>query len=188
MRIIGGFLKGKKIIAPVDKSTRPLKDMVRESIFNILNHSKNENINFKKSKILDLFSGTGSFGLECVSRGATKVFFFENYKKTFKILIENINKLNCIDENQVYEKNAYNFFKISEIINGGFDLVFLDPPFKDCEINKLIQNVKNFKILKKKGIIIIHRNKKTKENISKSLQILRIENYGNSKIIFGKIN
>ena len=188
MRIIGGFLKGRKIFDTVDKSTRPLKDMVRESIFNILDHSKNESINFKKSKILDLFSGTGSFGLECISRGATKVFFFENYKKSYKILIENINKLNCIDETQVYEKNAYNFFEISEIINRGFDLVFLDPPFKDCEINKLIRSIKNFKVLKKKGIIVIHRNKKTKENISEFLHILRIENYGNSKIIFGKIN
>ena len=76
MRIIGGLLKGRKIFDVADKSTRPLKDMVRESIFNILDHSKNEGINFKKSKILDLFSGTGSFGLECVSRGASKVIFF----------------------------------------------------------------------------------------------------------------
>ena len=107
MRIIGGFFKGRKIFDAVDKSTRPLKDMVRESIFNILDHSKNEGINFKKSKILDLFSGTGSFGLECVSRGASKVIFFENYKKSYKILIKNINKLNCINETEVYEKNAY---------------------------------------------------------------------------------
>ena len=71
---------------------------------------------------------------------------------------------------------------------GYLDLVFLDPPLKDNEINKLIKSIKNFKILKKKGIIVIHRNKKTKENISKFLKILRIKNYGNSKIIFGKIN
>ena len=188
MRIIGGLLKGRKIFDVADQSTRPLKDMVRESIFNILDHSKNEGINFKKSKILDLFSGTGSFGLECISRGATKVFFFENYKKSYKILVENINKLNCNDKTQVYEKNAYNFFKITEIINRKIDLIFLDPPFKDCEINELIQNIKNFKILKKNGSIIIHRNKKTIENIGEYLQIQRVENYGNSKIIFGKIN
>ncbi len=188
MRIIGGFLKGRKIIDAVDNSTRPLKDMVRESIFNILDHSKNEGINFKKSKILDLFSGTGSFGLECVSRGALKVIFFENYKQSYEVLIENINKLNCINETIVYKKNSYDFFDISEVNKGEFDLIFLDPPFKDGEINKLIQNIKNFKIIKKKGVIVIHRNKKTKENINKSLKILRIENYGNSKIIFGKIN
>ena len=85
MRIIGGNFKGKKIITPSDKSTRPLKDMVRESIFNIIEHSKNEFVNLDNAKILDLFSGTGSFGIECISRGAEKVIFFENYINSIKI-------------------------------------------------------------------------------------------------------
>ena len=70
MRIIGGNLKGKKILNPKDKSTRPLKDLVKESIFNIIEHSKNEFINLNGAKVLDLFSGTFSFGIECISRGA----------------------------------------------------------------------------------------------------------------------
>ena len=96
MRIVGGELKGKKILDSLDKSTRPLKDLVRESIFNILEHSKNEYVKLENSKILDLFSGTGSFGLECLSRGASEVFFFENYSKSFRfpkseqVEIENI--------------------------------------------------------------------------------------------------
>ena len=76
MRIISGQFKNKKIFQPKDKSTRPLKDLVKESIFNIIEHSKFIKINIKNSKVLDLFSGTGSFGLECISRGAKKVFFF----------------------------------------------------------------------------------------------------------------
>ena len=63
MRVIGGYLKGQKILVPTDKSTRPLKDRVRESIFNIIEHSNNETINLKGAKILDLFAGTGSFGI-----------------------------------------------------------------------------------------------------------------------------
>ena len=78
MRIVGGNLRGKKIFSPFDKSIRPLKDLVKESIFNILEHSKKEFVNFKKAKVLDLFSGTGSFGLECLSRGDAKLVFFEN--------------------------------------------------------------------------------------------------------------
>ena len=70
MRIIGGNFKGKKLFEAFDKNTRPLKDLVKESIFNILEYSKEEKINLKNSSILDLFSGTGSFGLECISRGA----------------------------------------------------------------------------------------------------------------------
>ena len=69
MRIISGFFKGKKILEPLDRETRPLKDLTKESIFNIINHSKKFNIDLKNSCILDLFSGVGSFGLECLSRG-----------------------------------------------------------------------------------------------------------------------
>ena len=74
MRIISGDFKGKKILQPRDKQTRPLKDLTKESIFNIINHSNLIDINLKNSNILDLFSGVGSFGIECLSRGAKKVF------------------------------------------------------------------------------------------------------------------
>ena len=67
MRIISGELKGKKLSEPLDKSTRPLKDMVRESIFNILDHSNKVSAKIYNSKVLDLFSGTGSFGIVCRS-------------------------------------------------------------------------------------------------------------------------
>ena len=102
MRIIGGNLKGKKILAPTDKSTRPLKDRVRESIFNIIEHSKNEFVNLKSAKVLDLFSGTGSFGIECISRGAEKVVFFENY----------INSIKDIGDVFYYDLNVYKKNKI----------------------------------------------------------------------------
>ena len=75
MRIISGKFKNKKILLPSDKLTRPLKDIVRESIFNVIEHSnliENEILN---SSILDLYSGSGSFGLECLSRGASRVDF-----------------------------------------------------------------------------------------------------------------
>ena len=70
MRIISGKFRGKKIIHPKDKSTRPLKDLTKESIFNIINHSNLINIKIEESHILDLFSGVGSFGIEFLSHGA----------------------------------------------------------------------------------------------------------------------
>ena len=103
MRIISGDLKGKKILDPLDKSTRPLKDMVRESIFNIIEHSKNESIAIKNANVLDCFSGTGSFGIECLSRGAKHVIFFENYKDSIKILKKNIDLLNLNKKIKVIE-------------------------------------------------------------------------------------
>ena len=79
MRIISGSFKGKKILEPKNKKTRPLKDLTKESIFNIINHSNKFKIDFSNSYILDLFSGVGSFGIECLSRGVEKVIFIENY-------------------------------------------------------------------------------------------------------------
>ena len=77
MRIISGNFKGKKISLPYDKSTRPLRDLVKESLFNIIQHNSNQKFNLVGSNILDLFSGSGSFGLECFSRGAQKVIFID---------------------------------------------------------------------------------------------------------------
>ena len=186
MRIIGGDLKGKKLLIPLDKSTRPLRDMVRESIFNILNHSSKVSKNVNNSKVLDLFSGTGSFGIECLSRGAKEVIFFENYSNSLKILKKNIFNLKLEDRTKVYESNAYDL-KESNLNNEIFDVIFLDPPFKDNEINILIDQIKMLKIANINTLIIIHRNKKSVDNISKFLNVLDEKNYGLSKILFSKL-
>ena len=187
MRIIGGNLRGKKILAPIDKSTRPLKDMVRESIFNIIEHSKNEFVNLKSAKVLDLFSGTGSFGIECLSRGAKKVIFCENYTNSIKVLKKNLDLLKLNKYSKIIEKDTYNISQ-SQLNLKKFDLIFLDPPFKDNKINQLIDKIKKMKITSKDSLIIIHRNKKIAENISNNLIISKEKNYGLSKIIFGKIS
>ena len=186
MRIIGGDLKGKKLLIPLDKSTRPLKDMVRESIFNILNHSSKVSKNINNSKVLDLFSGTGSFGIECLSRGAKEVIFFENYSNSLKILKKNIFNSKLEDKTKVYERNAYDL-KETNLKNEIFDIIFLDPPFKDKEINILIDQIKMLKIANINTLIIMHRNKKSVDNISKLLNILDEKNYGLSKILFSKL-
>ena len=186
MRIIGGELKGKKLLIPLDKSTRPLRDMVRESIFNILNHSIKASKNINNSKVLDLFSGTGSFGIECLSRGAQEVIFFENYSNSLKILKKNIFNLKLEDKTKIYENNAYDLMG-SNLKNEVFDLIFLDPPFKDKEIYILIDQIKKLKIANLNTLIILHRNKKSVDNISKFLNILDEKNYGLSKILFSKL-
>tara|TARA_B100001996_G_C18589599_1_gene565558 strand:+ start:510 stop:1073 length:564 start_codon:yes stop_codon:yes gene_type:complete len=186
MRVIGGNLRGKKILSPTDKSTRPLKDMVRESIFNIIEHSKNEFVNLKGSVVLDLFAGTGSFGIECLSRGAEKVFFLENYSNSINILKKNIKLLKLDKYSKIIEKNSYNISQFQLNLKK-FDLIFLDPPFKDNRINQLIEIIKKMKITTKDTLIILHRNKKYVEKISHDLIISKEKNYGLSKIIFGKI-
>ena len=95
MRIISGNYKNKKLYFPKNSKTRPLKDSVKENIFNILNHSTKIKIRIKNSSILDLYSGSGSFGLECISRQAAKVFFVEKDLEALESLENNIKNMNA---------------------------------------------------------------------------------------------
>ena len=187
MRIISGYFKGKKILEPKDKETRPLKDLTKESIFNILNHSNKFEVNFENSIVLDLFSGVGSFGLECLSRGARHVTFVENYDGVLPILKKNLENLKIIRKYEIIEKNLFNNFNFVFLENK-FDIIFLDPPFKEKKLDFIIDNISKKKILKKNGIIIIHRHKKENDKFSKNLKILEEKKYGVSKIFFGTLN
>ena len=93
MRIISGNLKGSTLNLPKNKNTRPLKDIAKESIFNLLTHSNKVSFQIEQSNVLDLYAGIGSFGLECLSRNAKFVYFIENEESSFKILERNIVKL-----------------------------------------------------------------------------------------------
>ena len=185
MRIIAGKFKGKKLFLPKDKNTRPLKDLVKESIFNLLEHSAQIKKKIKSASVLDLFSGSGSFGLECISRGSQEVYFFENYSIAIKILKKNVLSLNTTNNCKIFEKDCFGYFDSKNILNKRFDIIFMDPPFKDSKINRLIENIIEKKILNKKGIIIIHRHKKDKLKITEKIKILDIRNYGISKVYFG---
>ena len=188
MRIIGGTHKGTKILESFDKNTRPLKDLVKESILNILEHSKDSSIELKNSLILDLFSGTGSFGLECISRGAAKVYFVENYIQSLEILNKNIKKLKYEKKATVFNKDVFSFFENKEIKNEKLDLIFLDPPYKEENIEIILENIVKLKLLKDSGLIVLHRHKKSKDNIDNKFNIKRSVKYGISKIIFIQIN
>lgn len=185
MRVIAGNYKGKKLFLPNDKNTRPLKDIVKESIFNLIQHSNKININIKNSLVLDLFAGSGSFGIECLSRGAEKVSFFENLPGAINVLEKNIKSLKNIENYEVFKKNCFDFFKSDQIIDFKFDIIFIDPPYKESKINEIIEKIIEKNLLKKNGIMIIHRHKKDSVELTKKLNIFEDRVYGISKIFFG---
>ena len=185
MRIIGGKFRGKKIFLPNDKNTRPLKDIVKESIFNLILHSKKFQCSLLESNILDLFSGIGSFGLECISRNCKKVTFCENYNEALSVLRKNLNSLNIKDKYEIISEDCFNFLNIKKIFDEKFDIIFLDPPYKEKKTNILINLILEKKILSENGIIIIHKHKKDDVIFSSNLKILDQRNYGISRIIIG---
>tara|TARA_Y100000768_G_scaffold167984_1_gene125784 strand:- start:1867 stop:2430 length:564 start_codon:yes stop_codon:yes gene_type:complete len=187
MRIISGKFKGKNILVPNDLNTRPLKDLTKESIFNIIQHSNKFRINFENSEILDLFSGTGSFGIECISRGAKFVDFVENYKGILPILKRNLTDLNSRSNYSIIEKDIFKNLNLKNL-KKKYDIIFLDPPYKEKNLNGIISRIVNEKILKQKGIIILHRHKKQIDILPNQIKILEEKKYGISKILFCNIS
>ena len=185
MRIISGDLKGKTITFLKSSVTRPLKDSVKENIFNILKHSNLLTVNLKNSNILDLYSGIGSFGLECISRGAKRVTFVEKDKNAFSILNENLINLN-IEERSTIFKEKIEFF-LKESLFEKFEIIFLDPPFSDNSYLGILKSIRERKICKKNHVIIVHREKKSLDNFKDILHPIIVKQYGRSKIIFGKL-
>ena len=193
MRIISGNFRGVRLNTPTNKKIRPLKDMARESIFNLLHHSRKISFELEKSDILDLYSGTGSFGLECLSRKANKVIFVEKEKEAIKILKKNIEKLKIENRSKILfgdvvkifeKKNRNIFFQSSKM---SYNLIFCDPPFKDININKLLTLIIEKNLLKKNGAIILHRHKNSKEKLINRFKIIEERVYGVSKITFGEV-
>jgi len=185
MRIISGIFKGKKLYQPKDELTRPLKDLTKESLFNVIVHSNKFNGKIKNANILDLFSGIGSFGLECLSREARTVTFVENYKIVTSILRKNISNLNLSEKSKVIEKDIFKALDYSNL-DGEFDIIFLDPPYKEKFIYTILKKIFDAKILSKEGIIVIHRHKNEPNETNEFFNIIEEKNYGISKLIFGR--
>ena len=186
MRIISGSNKGKKLFMPNDKITRPLKDMAKESVFNILTHARYINFHLKDSMVLDLFSGIGSFGLECISRGSKFVFFLENYSPVLEILRNNITNLKYENKSKVINIDAFKINKNTFKIHQKFQIIFCDPPYKEKKIELLIKKIIEMDILEKDGIVIIHRKKGYLDKYPKKFKVVDMKSYGLSTFIFGK--
>ena len=186
MRIISGKFKKQKLLLPDPKITRPLRDYVKESLFNLLSHSPILNFKFKKSVILDVFSGSGSFGIECISRGASHATFVENNKNSFSILKKNIEDLGLADKSKLI-LNDFLKIDLKVFLPDSPGLVFLDPPFESKLLQEIFEKIiKNKKHLSK-SIIIVHHEENKKFNFNNHLDEIFKKKYGRSIIFFGKI-
>ncbi|HOJ17364.1 MAG TPA: 16S rRNA (guanine(966)-N(2))-methyltransferase RsmD [Ignavibacteriaceae bacterium] len=151
LRIISGALKGRFIKAPDSDVTRPMTDRVRETLFNILNNT----IDFENIHALDLFSGSGAIGFECISRGAAFTCFIEKNAVVRKNLESNINSLDIKNRTSIFGMDVNRFL---ETTDKKFDLIVADPPFFDDSVHKGVKIVKDKKILNKHGIMVVERS------------------------------
>ena len=183
MRIVSGFLKGKKINFLKSTTTRPLRDFVKENIFNIIKHSNLINVKLENANVLDLYSGVGSFGIECISRGVKKVTFVEKDNKALIILKENLNNLKIEEQSEIFNTKIISYF--NRLNKDKFEIIFLDPPFSENVFLEDLKIMRDSTIYKKKHLIVIHREEKSQDNLGRVIKILLTKSYGRSKIIFG---
>jgi len=176
IRVITGTAKGKALKVPT--STRPLTDRIKTSLFDTIIDVIDD------ADVLDLFAGSGNFGIEALSRGAKSCLFIELAEKAIDIIKENLSVTKLTDKSTVINKNVNSFLNANEN-KQKFDLIFCDPPFR--KIYKIpLDKIEKF--LKKDGVAIIRypKNFDPKDRVGKLKEILT-KDYGENIISFYKI-
>lgn len=144
MRVISGSARGRKLREPDGQAIRPTTDMVKESVFNIIQFE------IQGRRVLDLFAGTGQLGIEALSRGADSAVFVDESSDAVRLVRENLKNMGFEDKSVVTRKDAAAFLRRGE----RFDVIFLDPPYETGLIEAAIKSIIEFDILKDNGIII----------------------------------
>ncbi len=142
MRVISGTCRGRKLAEPVGREIRPTTDMVKESLFNIIQ------FDIEGRKVLDMFAGTGQLGIEALSRGARECLFLDASREGVRLVQENLRR--CDLTARVLQCDALGFLKSGE----QFDLIFIDPPYDSDLGEQAVRAVSQFDILSKGGIMI----------------------------------
>lgn len=148
MRIIAGEAKNKLLKTRKGTDTRPTLGSVKESLFSIVAPY------IPESRFLDLFAGSGSISLEALSRGASRAIMIEKDGEALKYLIENINNLGYEDRCRAYKNDVLRAVEILGRKGEEFDIIFMDPPYKDNVCTKVIKAIQKNKILAEDGLII----------------------------------
>ncbi|WP_404433422.1 16S rRNA (guanine(966)-N(2))-methyltransferase RsmD [Sutcliffiella horikoshii] len=173
MRVVSGKWKGRQLKAVPGMNTRPTTDKVKESVFNMIGPY------FDGGLALDLFGGSGSLGIEALSRGVDKVIFVDKDGKAIQTIKQNIETFQLGEQVEVYRNDAVralNALKKREI---KFDLILLDPPYKKHHLEELIHKISEFELLVPSGLIMAeHSNGVELPEILGTFQRTRKEVYG----------
>lgn len=178
MRIISGKYKGREVLGYTIDGTRPTMDRVKESLIGMIQN------NLEDSICLDLFTGSGSVGLEFLSNGAKECFFVDCNYKAIETLKKNINKLNVQESTKLINsdyKEALNKIKNSDV---KLDIIFLDPPYEMNLITPAIKLIKECDLLNNNGIIICEYEKEKIDTLD--FKVLKERRYGSKSILILK--
>ncbi len=157
MRVIAGCAKGKRLKAPSGNTTRPITDMIKEALFNVIGPQ------IQDARFLDLFSGSGSVGIEALSRGAQQVIFIDNNPGAVRIIYENLDNCGFGDDYEVYCNDVLRGLNVLHKNGAKFDYIYVDPPFTvEGIFMDVMKKLDQVDLLQPQGTIII-RTRRHKE-------------------------
>jgi len=185
VRIIGGKHKGRKLVTPQGSAIRPTSERNRESIFNILSSYLEDGFNGKI--VVDLFAGTGSLGLEAMSRGAQHAIFVDNDLEAISIIKKNVSLLEVKEHTSVLNRDA-SHIGFLPLVRSNANLVFLDPPYKGDLILSTLRSLANYKWLAPGAICVVEAS--TKKTLEPILEFKKVnqKKHGKTMIYILKLN
>ncbi len=179
MRVISGKHRSRILKEVESNNTRETKDRVKESIFNSINTYLID------SNVLDLFSGSGSLGIEALSRGSKHCVFNDFSKEAYNVTKDNINTLQLQKEATLFQ---YEYTTLLKTLTTKFDVILLDPPYKLDILDDILEKVHKKNLLTSNGIIVYLYGKEKELKEHKHFEIIKTKSYGITKVSLMKWN
>ena len=180
MRVISGLRKGHRLTAPKGMDVRPTEDKIKESLFNILGSIHGESI------VLDLFGGSGSIGIEFLSRGAKECYFIDISSRSISAIKDNLIHTKLMESATIIKSDGIKAIKDLYNKKIKFDYIFLDPPFRHGELLYGVLNaLKEYPILNDESLLIIeHESELVLEDNLFDFHKIDERKYGSKTITF----
>lgn len=180
MRIIGGKYRSRVLAEFAGEDVRPTSDRVKESLFNILS------LKLYGARVLDLFSGSGALGLECLSRGARQVVFNDYAKDSIAILRKNLTALKVPVNGEDAKISNSDYLVCLEQQREPFDLIFIDPPYRFDYGKKALETIARKRLLTENGVAVYERDRVFEEEIV-GLEKYDERKYGKTYLTFFRL-
>ncbi|HTK83030.1 MAG TPA: 16S rRNA (guanine(966)-N(2))-methyltransferase RsmD [Bacteroidota bacterium] len=177
MRIITGIYRGRVLTTLPDKRVRPVTDKVKGTIFNVLQ----SRLDLREAHVLDMFAGSGSLGLEAISREAADAVFVDEDHEVLDTIERNAGTLGCLDQCVLVQSDAQAFIDRTQ---DTFDLIFADPPYAYGHVALLPGLILRRQLLKKEGFLIIEHEKRVQFPEDPAYHIAVQKEFGNTRVSF----
>ena len=184
MRVVAGRYKGRTIVTPEGRDTRPTSQRAREALFNVLQHN-DYGFELEGARVLDLFAGSGALGIEALSRGAKFCIFVDDALPARAALRANVDALGLGGLSRVFRRDASKLNPAGSL--GAFDIVFADPPYDKGLGEKALASVMAGGWLKPGGIFVLEERKTAEVVVPEGVEVLDQRGYGEAQVFLFRV-